>query len=177
MIGLSGRRTGFGVVAIIGAMTAAVVSFAPSDAGTHPRSDPRITVTAGGDRTGSTSVGGLDGVRFHFYAGRRGTPPAPGSTPVASCVTGNEGVTGRCSVDVPSRAGGSGASEEGYWVVQADVPDGWFASPTLDTGAAGSIAATDYAKLFIGGGTTNISLPGPLAHQPQTAPPPRNAPA
>jgi hypothetical protein len=58
MIRLSGHRTGFGVVAIIGAMTAAVVSFAPSDAGTHPRSDPRITVTAGGDRAGSTSVDG-----------------------------------------------------------------------------------------------------------------------
>ncbi len=137
----------------------AVSLFAPQVSAARGRPDPLITVTAGGDRTGDTSVAGLDGVRFDFYAGVSGTPPGAGSTPVATCVTGEAGVAGRCSVDVPSRSGGSGVNAQGYWIVQAAVPAGWFADPVLNTGGATSITTTNYSRIFVSSVTSNISVP------------------
>jgi hypothetical protein len=136
----------------------------PPAAGAARGSDPVITVTAGGDRTGDTSVSGLAGVTFDFYAGVAGTPPTGG--PVASCVTGADG---RCSVDVPARGGGTGAALAGYWVVQAAVPSGWFASTYLDTGGATSVTRTNYSRLFVGNVTANVSVPIPTTNNAATA--------
>jgi hypothetical protein len=115
-----------------------------------------ITVTAGGDRTGATSVAGLAGERFDFFAGTAGSRPSGGGTPAASCVTGSSGT---CTVNVPPRSGGSGSSAAGYWVRQTSVPAGWFASPVLDVGKGGSEVATDYAWLFVPRVTGNLTIP------------------
>jgi hypothetical protein len=153
------RRAGYGRIgAALTAVTAASVAVAvlglPALARAQAGQDPVITVTAGGDRTGDTSVAGLAGVTFDFYAGVAGTQPS--GTPVASCVTAADG---KCSVDVAARSGGSGASQAGYWVVQAAVPAGWFASPYLDTGTATSITRTNYSRLFVANVTANVSVP------------------
>jgi hypothetical protein len=163
-------RRGHAGAALAGALAAgvAVAAFSlpasPLAAQDRAGRDPVITVTAGGDRTGDTSVSGLSGVRFDFYAGVGGT--APSGTPVASCVTLADG---RCSVDVPARGGGTGSSLAGYWVVQAAVPSGWFASPSLDTGGATSITATNYSRLFVGNVTANVSVPIPTTNNASTA--------
>ena len=155
------RFPGYGRINVaLAAVTVAAaggVCFVLPAAGAQAGRDPVITVTAGGDRTADESVSGLDGVRFDFYAGVAGTTPT--GSPVASCVTGSGGVTGRCSVDVAARGGGSGSNQQGYWVVQAGVPAGWFASPALDTGTATSITATNYSRLFVGNVTANVSVP------------------
>ncbi len=163
------RLAGYGrIVAVLATVTAVSVSAAvlglPALAGAGAGQDPVITVTAGGDRTGNTTVAGLAGVTFDFYAGVAGT--APTGTPVASCVTGADG---RCSVDVAARSGGSGATQAGYWVVQAAVPPGWFASPYLDTGSATSITATNYSRLFVANVTANVSVPIPTTTNTATA--------
>jgi Prealbumin-like fold domain/von Willebrand factor type A domain len=156
---IRGGRAGAIIAAAAATGMVAVSLFAPQVSAARGRPDPLITVTAGGDRTGDTSVAGLDGVRFDFYAGVSGTPPAAGATPVATCVTGDAGVTGRCTVDVPSRSGGTGVNAAGYWIVQAAVPPGWFADPVLNTGGATSITTTNYSRLFVANVTSNISVP------------------
>src|ERR1700728_275270 len=157
MIRLAGYdRIGAALTAVAASVAVAVLGL-PALAGAQAGQDPVITVTAGGDRTANTSVAGLAGVTFDFYAGVAGTQP--GGAPGASCVTA---ANGRCSVDVAARSGGGGGGNQaGYWVVQAGVPAGWFASPYLDTGTATSITRTNYSRLFVANVTANVSVPIP----------------
>jgi hypothetical protein len=146
------------LIAVIAATSAtAVAAGAVTDrrAGLAAPGDPVITVTAGGDRNGATSVAGLAGERFDFYAGRQGSPPSLG-TPTASCVTS---ASGKCSVSVATQSGGSGGNTLGYWIVQASVPGGWFASALLDVGKGGAEKATDYRQLFVANVRSDISVP------------------
>jgi len=164
MIRLAGYgRIGAALTAVAASVAVAVLGL-PALAGAQAGQDPVITVTAGGDRTANTSVAGLAGVTFDFYAGVAGTQP--GGAPVASCVTA---ANGRCSVDVAARSGGSGGNQAGYWVVQAGVPAGWFASPYLDTGTATSITRTNYSRLFVANVTANVSVPIPTTTKTATA--------
>jgi Prealbumin-like fold domain/von Willebrand factor type A domain len=148
-------------VALIAVIAATSATASASGANTVPRSglagspDPVITVTAGGDRNGATSVAGLAGERFDFYAGRQGSPPS-GGAPTASCVTG---ASGKCSVSVSTQSGGSGGNTLGYWIVQASVPGGWFASARLDVGKGGAELPTDYRQLFVANVRSDISVP------------------
>jgi hypothetical protein len=141
-------------IAAIAATSAFADAAASTSAGSARAADPVITVIAGGDRTGATAVAGLAGERFDFYAGRQGSPPS--GSPTASCVTS---ASGRCSVSVPTAAGGSGGNTLGYWVVQASVPAGWFASDALDVGHGGSEAPTDYRRLFVANVRSDINVP------------------
>src|ERR1700728_1344895 len=164
MIRLAGYgRIGAALTAVAASVAVAVLGL-PALAGAQAGQDPVITVTAGGDRTANTSVAGLAGVTFDFYAGVAGTQP--GGAPVASCVTA---ANGRCSVDVAARSGGSGGNQAGYWVVQAGVPAGWVASPFLDTRAATSITRTNYSRLFVANVTANVSVPIPATTNTSTA--------
>jgi hypothetical protein len=141
-------------IAVIAATSAfADAPLAPS-AGSASAGDPVITVTAGGDRAGATSVAGLAGERFDFYAGRQGTLPS--GSPTATCVTS---ASGECSVSVPTQSGGSGANTLGYWVMQASVPAGWFASDVLDVGKGGAETPTDYKDLFVANVRSDINVP------------------
>jgi hypothetical protein len=139
-----------GPVTVPGAANAAARPRSTQEPGRHPV----ITVTAGGDRTGSTSVAGLAGERFDFYAGRQGSPPS--GSPTATCVTSSAGT---CSVSVPVQSGGSGGTTAGYWIVQKSVPGGWFASSALDVGRGGDERAADYGRLFVANVRSDISVP------------------
>lgn len=149
--------TGVRVLAVIGAVSitsaAANVLAAPSDAAAPNVS---VTVTAGGDRVGATSVAGEAGETFDFFAGTQGSKPRPGATPTASCVTA---LSGRCTVSVPPQSGGTGGNTAGYWIRQTSVPPGWFADPVLDVGKGGTEIATDYIWLFVARVSGNVSVP------------------
>jgi hypothetical protein len=160
-------------VLTLAAITIATSAFASASA-SRPAlfggtADPVITVTAGGDRVGATSVAGLAGERFDFYAGRQGTPPS--GSPTATCVTSS---SGKCSVSVPTQSGGSGGSTLGYWVVQSSVPAGWFPSDVLDVGKGGAEVPADYQELFVANVRSDINVPiadtgngsNPTARQP-----------
>jgi len=137
----------------LAAITVATSAFA-SPSRQAAAADPVITVTVGGDRTGATSVAGLAGERFDFYAGRQGAPPS--GSPTASCVTS---ASGKCSVSVPTQSGGSGGATLGYWVVQAAVPADWFASDVLDVGKGGTEVPADYKDLFVANVRSDINVP------------------
>ena len=141
-------------IAVIAATSAFADASLPTSAGSAGAADPVITVTAGGDRIGATSVAGLAAERFDFYAGRQGTPPS--GSPTATCVTS---ASGKCSVSVPTQSGGSGGNTLGYWVVQASVPAGWFASDVLDVGKGGAELPTDYKDLFVANVRSDINVP------------------
>lgn len=113
-------------------------------------SDASITVTAGGLRTGSSSVAGLGDVTFAFFAGTAGVRPNLSSTPAATCTTTSPG--GTCS-------SGALADNQGYWVVQTAVPSGWFANPVLDVGSSTFSTAAVYSELFVPGHTGNVTVP------------------
>jgi hypothetical protein len=154
---MRGHATGVRVLAIaaaIGLTSAAADALAGPSAAAAP--NVSITVTAGGDRAGATSVSGLAGVAFDFFAGTQGTRPGSGTTPTASCTTGP---AGRCTVSVPPQSGGSGNGTAGYWVRQTSVPGGWFGDDVLDTGRGGSEVATDYQWLFVPRVSSNTSIP------------------
>lgn len=155
---ITGARAFSAIALILGAAAAAGTAgaFASPVAVAAARPDPVLTVSAGGDRTGSVAVAGLAGERFEFFAGVAGAPPEPGATPLASCVTT---ASGQCSVTVPPRSGGSGGAAQGYWVRQVSVPDGWFASAALTVGADSEEKAVAYSEIFVAKVTADISVP------------------
>jgi hypothetical protein len=148
------------VLRVLALSAVVAVTSAAASAGASPgraaASTVDITVAAGGDRTGDTSVAGLAGERFEFFAGEQGTRPSAGANPTASCETST---SGRCTVAVSPQSGGSGSRTAGYWVRQASVPSGWFASHALDVGKGGSEVATDYSWIFVPKVTSNTSVP------------------
>ena len=107
-----------------------------------------ITVKVGSDRTGLAGVvlllnnggsGGPNGVRPDGVSGT--------DDGWAKCVSDADG---DCSFIVPDTGLGAGNVPQAnrdarYWVVQADVPDGYFANPSLRTGSGtGGGQATQY---------------------------------
>jgi hypothetical protein len=130
---------------LVGSEVAAARGQAPA-AGT----DASITVTAGGVRTGPTSVAGLADVTFEFFAGTAGVRPNLSSAPAATCTT--TAPSGTCmAADL--------ANNQGYWVVQTGVPGGWFENPTLDVGSSTASVAAVYSELFVPGHTGNVTVP------------------
>ncbi len=120
-----------------------------------------ITVKVGGDRTGGSSVAGLDGVTLRLYEGGQSGPTAPVDADWATCVSDS---AGDCSFTVPetqesvrecvfwfvvcldwrviSPAGEN--RDRQFWVVQESAPGGWYPNTSLVTGAANSQQSTAY---------------------------------
>lgn len=97
-----------------------------------------VTVAVGGDRTGTTTVGPLAGVRLGLFANAAASIPLdPGWGVCTSDADGD------CSFVVPDTQPG-GANEGIRPVVrQISVPAGWFANPRLRTGPANGSGSID----------------------------------
>lgn len=126
--------------------------------------DAVINVSVGGDRTASSSVGSLAGVKLQLYTGGEGGPDAPVSAPWATCVSD---VDGDCSFTIPdtqpeiTERGAcidwvwfvcveyeqivvqeAGANHDTrFWVVATDAPSGWYLNAELQRSGSG---ADDY---------------------------------
>ena len=148
----SGRNAAALAVLLAGLTMAGTASAVPAatEQAAAAAVDASITVTAGGVRTGSSSVAGLGNVTFAFFAGTAGVRPNLSSMPAATCTTTSPG--GTCVAD-------GLANNQGYWVVQTGVPSGWFANPSLDVGSSTASVATVYSELFVAGHTGNVTVP------------------
>ena len=96
------RLAGYGrISAALSIVTAASIAVAvlglPALAGAQAGRDPVITVTAGGDRTGDTSVAGLAGVTFDFYAGVMHSEKQGGLANGAVLTCANASISATCS--------------------------------------------------------------------------------
>ncbi|TXK15967.1 DUF11 domain-containing protein [Microbacterium wangchenii] len=113
-----------------------------------------ITVKVGSDRVGVTGVSNLAGVVLLLNEGGAGGPN--GTRPDGVAGTGEgwarcvSDAAGDCSFIVPNTGLGpfgfpQANRDDRYWVVQASVPDGYYANPSLRTGpGTGGGAATAY---------------------------------
>lgn len=126
-----------------------------------------ITVKVGGDRTTTSAVAPLAGVRLRLHDGGATAPTSPVAASWATCVSDAQG---DCSFVVPQTQqavyrNGRCVSWEYYrctryeqvldspagvnrdrqfWVVQESAPTGWYTSSSLVTGRATSQQATPY---------------------------------
>ncbi|QDB80219.1 VWA domain-containing protein [Georgenia wutianyii] len=120
-----------------------------------------ITVKVGGDRSTTSAVAGLQGVRLRLHTGSS-SPAGPVNESWASCVSDS---AGDCSFVVPETQAGTrvcveflwgfcmrwdetpgGANyDRRFWVVQDSAPTGWYTNPALVTGGASSQVASTYA--------------------------------
>lgn len=120
-----------------------------------------ITVKVGGDRTGASSVAGLQGVRLRLHEGTSSGPTARVQAGWAECVSDS---SGDCSFVVPETqeevrecvswfigcwewrtvAPAGVNRDKQFWVVQESAPAGWYLSGTLVTGGATGQQATPY---------------------------------
>ncbi|MCM3660802.1 hypothetical protein M3148_07300 [Georgenia satyanarayanai] len=125
-----------------------------------------ITVKVGGDRTATSAVAPLAGVRLRLHDGGANGPTRAVPASWATCVSDAQG---DCSFVVPqtqqavTRTGGciawrqwcveyeqivvspAGVNlDRQFWVVQEAAPDGWYTSSALVTGGAAVQEATPY---------------------------------
>ncbi|QEW02076.1 hypothetical protein [Microbacterium lushaniae] len=113
-----------------------------------------ITVKVGSDRTGITGVTNLAGVVLLLNEGGAGGPNGTRPDGVAGTADGwakcTSDAAGDCSFIVPETGLGlfnipQANRDDRYWVVQASVPDGYYANPSLRTGpGSGGGTATAY---------------------------------
>lgn len=107
-----------------------------------------ITVKVGSDRTGITGVTSLAGVVLLLNTG---VNSPSGTRPDGVAGTGDgwakctSDAQGDCSFIVPNTNPSGANRDQRYWVVQSSVPAGYYANPTLRTGASsGAGTATPY---------------------------------
>ncbi|KAA9147114.1 VWA domain-containing protein, partial [Microbacterium lushaniae] len=113
-----------------------------------------ITVKVGSDRAGITGVTNLAGVVLLLNEGGAGGPNGTRPDGVAGTADGwakcTSDAAGDCSFIVPETGLGlfnipQANRDDRYWVVQAGVPDGYYANPSLRTGpGSGGGTATAY---------------------------------
>lgn len=117
------------------------------------RSFATIEVQVGGDRSGLTTVLGLEGVTLQLWNSNSGGT-APSSQRNESWATCVSDATGLCMFEVPIAGSGGAGTSFRPWVVQPQdgVPSGWFTNLTLRTGGASadSSEATPY-RFRLGG--------------------------
>ncbi|MBB5867002.1 hypothetical protein F4553_000381 [Allocatelliglobosispora scoriae] len=160
------RFAALGAALLTAGSLAAVLAPARSEGAPGPN-NTTLTMHKAADRTSPQVVSGLAGTTFDFYAGIAGTPPTPGTTPVAaSCTTVADGT---CSVDVAGRTGGTGNNVQGYWVIERTAPAGYTAPQSLDTGA-GPTVSTVYNRYFTGNVSNNVGYNFPQASTGNTNP-------
>jgi hypothetical protein len=158
-----------GAALITGGVTAQATAFASTSASaagpkTSPRAasapgtDPTITIRVGGIRTaesgppGPPAASGLPGATF------RVSPSSAGHA--STCVSTAAGL---CTLNVDAN--------RTYTITQAGAPAGWFASPTLATGAGSQVRSRAYGTLTVRVGRRDVTIPdaAPNADRSPTA--------
>ncbi|QAY69451.1 DUF11 domain-containing protein [Xylanimonas protaetiae] len=137
-------------LAVLTALTLLLWVLAPGQGGDAQAAVPEpaadsavVSVRTGGDRTGVNAVAGLPGVVLQLFRGANGANPVTEAW--GTCTSDDDG---DCSFQVPdAQRGGDGtctAADAGancgdrFWVRQTSAPAGFFANPTLSTGAVGT---------------------------------------
>ncbi|MFI6519790.1 hypothetical protein ACIBF1_29810 [Spirillospora sp. NPDC050679] len=113
-----------------------------------------LSVRTGGDRTGTTGVAPLAGVRLALYPSA--TAAAPLADAWASCTSDG---AGRCTFTVPETGGAN--TGKVFHVGQVAAPGGWFTNPSLRTGPGSGSGSVDtpyrFATPALAGGRTYSS--------------------
>lgn len=112
-----------------------------------------VTVAVGGDRTGTRTVAPLSGVTLGLFATADAAEPVDPGWGV--CVSDADG---DCNFVIPDTGVGGAWAGARLWVRQLDVPAGWFANPSLRTGAGSGSGSVDQPYVFqtpsLSGGAT-----------------------